>query len=119
MRRVRAAADTPAAARAGQDMQRERHLQFLGGGPKTIVLAGAIMVALRRRRPDHAAFESELFTSFEFMGAPLDVEQRDKAEPAEAAGRIFAELRQPIIVNRKAGFLEFGLLNSEQRKTHR
>src|SRR5690349_1601992 len=114
MRRVRAAADTPAAARASQDMQRERHLQFLGGCPKTIVLAGAIMVALRRRRPYHAAFESEFFAAFEFTRAPLDVEQGNQAEPAKAAGRIVAELRKPIIVNSKAGFLEFSILDSEQ-----
>ena len=100
-------------------MQRERHPEFLRGGPERIIVAMGIRPILGRRGPDERAFKSHLRRALEFAARAIDVEERNHREARELARRVATEFREPVVVDAKAVFLEFGVFDPEQNEAHR
>jgi len=68
------------ATAAGQDMQRDRHIQILCGSPERIVLVITVRPVVRGRAPNEHAADSHFAAPLEFRHSRRDIREFDRAE---------------------------------------
>ena len=104
---------------AGDRVQADRHVHFLRRRPERVVDIGAVGLLLRRRAPDHRAFQPHLGAAFEFARAGLRVVERDQRQPRHLVRRMADKLGEPVVVDAEAIGLEPGILQPEDAKAQR
>src|SRR5438128_12290402 len=88
---------------AGQDVQRNRHVQFLRSGPEWIVVEMAVWFILRRRTPDQDAADAYFAAAFEFLNRRGNITQVDRTKADQPLPVMTAIFGRPVIEAAKAG----------------
>src|SRR5216684_4993636 len=115
-RHVRAQ-DMPAvdagAAAAGQDMQGNRHIEILRGGPERIVVAMAIRLVVRRRTPNEYSANTYFTAALDLCHRGRDVAEFDGAETDEPLRIVAGILCRPVVEPAKACGAKLGIVEPE------
>ena len=82
----------------GGDVERQRHLQVLGGGPEPVVLRRPVRLPRWRGDRDQRPAEAHPTASLQLGGGVVDVVDVDHRHALEAARVLGAELGQPVVV---------------------
>src|SRR4026209_766216 len=83
----------------GQNVQRQREIEFLSGSKEWVIGAVAVRTILRRSAPDQRAAQSILSDTFQSRDACWDVFQRDRPK-ANQSFRIIAHILCGPIIER-------------------
>ena len=67
-----------------------------------------------RRLPDDRAFQPGFVAALEFFDAIIDVVHRNRRNTDQPVGVGTAIIDQPVVVNAEAGFLQAGIVESEE-----
>src|SRR5690348_5820055 len=98
------------AAAASQDMQRNRHIESLRGGPERIVVAMAIRLVVRRRTPNEYSANTYFTAALEFRYGSRDVAEFDGAETDEPFRTITGVFCRPVVEPAKACGAKLGVV---------
>ena len=100
-------------------MERQGHIQVLGGGPERIVVGVAIGLFIRWRGPDHRPPQALVGTPFEFGHTSVNIFERHQPDADQPVGIIAAILGHKVVIGPEAGTPQSGVVQAVQHHAER